>query len=238
MVWGVSCRQDRPAILMTRVHQVARSWRGAGQSAMIPIVNVGYASTNYYVLGSSTTRLLIDAGWPGTLPRLMANLRRTGIPLQDIGYLLVTHYHPDHAGLAQELKARDVRLIVLEPQLPAIPRLKTFMKPGTPYVDITLHDNLQLAIDGSRAFLASIGIAGAIISTPGHSDDSITLILDEGSAFTGDLPPPTLVDTEARATVSRSWNTIRSLKATMIYPGHGPARLLPSVTESRSRTEE
>ncbi len=110
---------------------------------MIPIVNVGYASTNYYVLGSSTTRLLIDVGWPGTLPTLMATLRRTGIPLQDIGYLLVTHYHPDHAGLAQELKARDVRLIVLEPQLPAIPRLKTFMKPGTPYVDITLHDNLR-----------------------------------------------------------------------------------------------
>ena len=73
---------------------------------MIPIINVGYASTNYYVLGSSTTRLLIDVGWPGTLPRLRANLRRTGIPLQDIGYLLVTHYHPDHAGLAQELKAR------------------------------------------------------------------------------------------------------------------------------------
>src|SRR6266508_2786383 len=188
---------------MTRVHQVARSWRGGGQSAMIPIVNVGYASTNYYVLGSSTTRLLIDVGWPGTLPTLMATLRRTGIPLQDIGYLLVTHYHPDHAGLAQELKARDVRLIVLEPQLPAIPRLKTFMKPGTPYVDITLHDNLHLAIDGSRAFLA-------IISTPGHSDDSMTLVLDEESAFTGDLPPPTLVDSEARATVSQSWDTIRS----------------------------
>ena len=48
---------------------------------MIPIINVGYASTNYYVLGSSTTRLLIDVGWPGTLPRLMANLRRTDIPL-------------------------------------------------------------------------------------------------------------------------------------------------------------
>ena len=64
---------------MTRVQQVARSWRGGGQSAMIPIINVGYASTNYYVLGSSTTRLLIDVGWPGTLPRLMANLRRTGI---------------------------------------------------------------------------------------------------------------------------------------------------------------
>ena len=35
-------------------------------------------------------------------------MRKGTIPLQDIGYLLVTHYHPDHAGLAQELKARQV----------------------------------------------------------------------------------------------------------------------------------
>ena len=47
---------------------------------MSPIVTIGYASTNYYVLGSSTTRLLIDGGWPGTLHKLMVNLRRTGIP--------------------------------------------------------------------------------------------------------------------------------------------------------------
>jgi glyoxylase-like metal-dependent hydrolase (beta-lactamase superfamily II) len=198
---------------------------------MIPIVNVGYASTNYYVLGSNTTRLLIDVGWPGTLPKLMATLRRAAIPLQDIGYLLVTHYHPDHAGLAQELKAQGVRLIVLEPQLLAIPQLKRYMKPGMPYVDITLHDNLQVAIDDSRAFLASIGIMGEIISTPGHSDDSITLVLDEGGAFTGDLLPPSLVDSDVHATVSRSWNAIRSLKATVIYPGHGPARSLPPATE-------
>jgi endoribonuclease LACTB2 len=183
------------------------------------------------VLGSSSTCLLIDVGWPGTLPKLMANLRRKDIPFQDIRYVLVTHYHPDHAGLAQELKARGVRLIVLEPQLAAIPRLKGYMKPGTPYVEITLHDNLQLAIDDSRAFLGSIGIAGTIISTPGHSDDSITLVLDDGSAFTGDLPPATLVDTDARDTVSRSWNMIRSLQIKMIYPGHGPARPLPPTTD-------
>jgi hypothetical protein len=40
---GVKRRQDLTAILMTLVHQVARNWRGEGQEAMIPIVNVGYA---------------------------------------------------------------------------------------------------------------------------------------------------------------------------------------------------
>jgi ribonuclease/clavin/mitogillin len=107
------------------------------------------------------------------------------------------------------------------------------MKPSDRYVDITLHDNVRLTIDESRAFLMSIGVPGTIISTPGHSDDSITLVLDEGSAFTGDLPSPSLVGTDALDTVNRSWDLIRSLNATVIYPGHGPARPLPPAIDER-----
>ncbi len=42
------------------------------------IVDVGYDSTNYYVLGASSNRLLVDVGWPGTLPRLLAMLKPKG----------------------------------------------------------------------------------------------------------------------------------------------------------------
>ncbi len=76
------------------------------------IVNVGYDSTNYYVIEQNRTRLLVDAGWPGTLPKLQASLKRTGLVLKDLIYLCVTHYHPDHAGLVQELKDRGVLHIV------------------------------------------------------------------------------------------------------------------------------
>lgn len=93
------------------------------------IVNVGYDSTNCYVNGQGDTRLLIDVGWPGMLPKLTAHLKRKGIPLQAIRYLLVTHYHPDHAGLAQEVKTTGVKLIVLESQVQAIPLLRTHMNP-------------------------------------------------------------------------------------------------------------
>jgi endoribonuclease LACTB2 len=192
------------------------------------IVNVGYDSTNYYVLGKSNPRLLIDTGWPGTLPKLLAILKRKDIPFAEIRYLLVTHYHPDHAGLAQELKAEGVRLIVVEGQSEGISNLKSYMKPKDGYVDITLHDNLELSLDESRSFLRSIGIAGTIIATPGHSDDSVTLVLDDGDAFTGDLPSPDFVDESSSETVLQSWAKIRSYHAKMIYPGHGPARPLQS----------
>lgn len=119
-------------------------------------------------------------GFPGTLPKLSAALKRKGIALQEIGYLLVMHSHPDHAGLAQELKAQGLRLIVLGQQRAAISLLKRHMKPAQHYVEITLHDNLELTTRESRAFLQRIGIAGEIVWTSGHTDDSVSLVLDEG----------------------------------------------------------
>lgn len=194
------------------------------------IVNVGYDSTNYYVIGGGTSWLLVDVGWPGTLRKLEAQLRRKDIALRHIRHLLATHYHPDHAGLAQEIKAAGVRLLVIEEQSAAIPILKTWMKPSNNYVDITLNDNTHLTIAESRAFLRRIGIDGEIVLTPGHSDDSVTLVLDDGSAFTGDLTLPSMADGEAAERVRRSWELIQAKGANRIFPGHGPApRYLPPI---------
>ncbi len=191
------------------------------------IVNVGYDSTSYYIIGHGQQKILIDVGWPGTLPKLMANLKRQGVPFSDVRYLLVTHYHPDHAGLAQELKNKGIQLIVLEPQVDAIPTLKTYMKPINPYVEITPYTNLVLKAGESRAFLRGLGIAGEIVSTPGHSNDSVTLVLDEGLAFTGDLTFPAFATEEARETLIQSWHKLTALGVKTVYPAHGPVRPLP-----------
>jgi endoribonuclease LACTB2 len=193
------------------------------------IVNVGYTSTNYYVIGPAHNRMLIDVGWPKTLPKLAANLKRKGIRLPEIRYLLVTHYHPDHAGLAQEMKNQGVRLLVLEPQVEAIPMLKTYMKPTDPYVDIQLQDAKRLAVRDSRTFLRSLGMNGEIISTPGHSDDSVTLVLDEGAAFTGDLESPQWARAEVMDEIVQSWQAILTRHAKMVYPGHGPIRPIQEI---------
>ncbi len=190
------------------------------------IVNVGYASANYYVLGQGRGRLLVDVGFPGTLPRLLASLKRKGIALSEIAHLLVTHYHPDHGGLAQELVEQGVRLLVLEVQAAGVAKLKNYVKPGDGYVEIRLEQARRLAAGESRAFLRTIGIQGEIIHTPGHSDDSVTLVLDSGEAFTGDLESPQWAREEVMGDVKRSWAQIRALGAKQLYPGHGPVRLV------------
>ena len=185
------------------------------------IINVGYDSTNYYLLEIKNGKLLIDSGFPGTLPKLSAELKRKGSALSEIKYFLPTHYHPDHAGLAQELKNQGAKLIVLNQQASFIPLFTEFFKTKKyPYQEIKLNDNLNLKCEDSRKFLAGIGINGEIIHTPGHSEDSVTLIVDEGFAFTGDLHPIFILPEED--TVSRqSWDKIYQHKITRIFPGHG-----------------
>jgi glyoxylase-like metal-dependent hydrolase (beta-lactamase superfamily II) len=187
------------------------------------ILNVGYDSTNYYVIGNTTTKLLIDVGWPGTLPKLLHTLKRKGIHIREIEYLVITHYHPDHAGLAQEVKRQGVKLVVLENQIQAIPALRQTMKPDHHYIEIDLSDNIHLAAGESRAFLSSLLIEGEIISTPGHTEDSITVILDDRVAFTGDLPHLPQVAEDSMDQAKLSWEKIRRHNVKTIYPGHGPS---------------
>jgi ribonuclease/clavin/mitogillin len=186
------------------------------------IVNIGYDSTNYYLLALDKDYLMVDAGWPGTLPKLLNACKRKGVILDQIKYLLITHYHPDHAGLVQELKGANARLILLDIQRAAIAPMGQFMKTEQHYVEIDLSDNINLSIADSRSFLGKLGLQGAIIATPGHSDDSVTLVLDEGLAFTGDLGPSRSEDPEDAT--RKSWERIRALGARTVYPGHGPQR--------------
>jgi ribonuclease/clavin/mitogillin len=69
--------------------------------ASITIVNVGYRSTNYWVVSAGRSRLLVDLGYPGTMGMLRANLARMDDPIEEIRYALATHYHIDHPRLAQ-----------------------------------------------------------------------------------------------------------------------------------------
>jgi glyoxylase-like metal-dependent hydrolase (beta-lactamase superfamily II) len=163
---------------------------------------------------------------------MKANLKRIGVPLREIRYALATHYHIDHAGLAEELKREGVPLLVLNVQVDAIPIMKTWTKPRDNYVDITLDGNVTISFEQSRPLLSQIGIAGEILHTPGHSDHCVSLLLDDGSVFTGDLPP------EAHAfdnpVALATWRRLRERGAAWVYPAHGPTRVMDEPPDKQS----
>ena len=192
--------------------------------ASVTIVNIGYRSTNYWVVSAGRSRLLVDLGWPGTMGTLRANLARMGVPLEELRYGLATHYHPDHAGLAQELKDAGMPLLVVDVQTSAIPLLARLMKPQDHFVEIRTHDNVTITVAESRALLQGIGLSGEIVHTPGHSADSVSLVLDDGAVFVGDLTLPAMADDGNIDVVKASWRLLRDRGATRVYPAHGPAQ--------------
>jgi hydroxyacylglutathione hydrolase len=93
-----------------------------------------------------------------------------------------------------------------------------------------IHDQDMIITEDNDTFLRSIGIEGKIIVTPGHSDDSISLALDDGRFFTGDLNENWLKFTGAglrpihltdEDELIESWGKIIDIGAKHIYPGHG-----------------
>jgi ribonuclease/clavin/mitogillin len=195
----------------------------------VTIVNVGYRSTNFWVVSAGRSRLLVDLGWPGMFTALEAELKRKDIPLKEITHGIATHYHIDHAGAAQDLKNAGMRLIVTPEQVPMIEMMKQWTKPADNYTPISITDNVVVECADSRAFLAKLGIPGEIIHTPGHSEDSVSLLLDSGEAFTGDLTMPNMIAEESEELVLHSWRTLKEKGARRVHGGHGPIHDLPEL---------
>ena len=188
------------------------------------IVNVAYGSCNYYVIEGDRASLLVDVGWPETLPRLQHECRRMDIDLGRVSHLLVTHYHPDHGGLARELQLYGITLVVLENQSPGLDWLNQFLRSKGYRHDILADEGLALQTAQSRSFLRGLGLAGEVLVTAGHSDDSVTLILDSGEAFTGDLPAPQIAAYRGPAALE-SWARVQGRVPKMAWPffsSHAP----------------
>jgi glyoxylase-like metal-dependent hydrolase (beta-lactamase superfamily II) len=197
----------------------------------VNVITLVHKSTNSYLIQSDSGWLMIDSGWPDTFAQLLQLLNQNNISIHEVNYLVITHFHPDHAGLTQNLKDLGTTLLLHEYQVPYINKLNLLYRknPRANFKDITTSNNLVLSEAESRNFLKSIGIEGELISTPGHSDDSISLILDDCCAFTGDLPALHLAEAYDDIVIEDSWDMINKHSVKMIYPGHGEAYELITV---------
>ena len=97
--------------------------------------------------------------------------------------------------------------------------MSSFMPKYKEYRTIDRLGFQRMNTSDSRALLASIGIHGEVIQTPGHSDDSVSLVTDSHDAMIGDLYPVSQImpdDTKSH----QSWRKIRELGGMHIFPSH------------------
>ena len=194
------------------------------------VTKLKYGNTNTYFIRGAKGSILLDTDYAGTLQMFYKEIKKNDISLKDITYILATHYHPDHMGLVGELVSMGVKFLVIDTQVPNLhfsddifSRDKTLrMSPSVP------EDKAEvIACKDSRAFLAALGIDGEIVSTPSHSGDSITLVLDSGDCFVGDLEPMGFMDGyEENKALQSDWEKVMSFSPRVIHYGHAPKKVL------------
>ncbi len=185
------------------------------------LVHVGYKSVNCYALQSGDGYLLIDVGMPGSFGELVATLRRKSVPLERVRCLLVTHFHPDHCGVAQEVKAAGATLLLGDCQADRLAESNRALAGFAGYQPIATAGNHVIATGNPADWREATGIAGVLLHTPGHSDDSVTVVIDGLGAFVGDLRLPDAYAGRAAAQAAASWQRIRAAGARQAFPGHG-----------------
>lgn len=182
-----------------------------------------YGRTRCYLLLGSRRNVMLDTDLAGTMPALLGALRAHGLGLADVAYLMVTHFHPDHMGLAQELVEKGVRLVVPGPQASHTHDADAvYRKWGRrDFVPVDDSATMPLPLADSRAFLASCGIAGEVLATPAHSADSVSVVLDSGDAFVGDLCPREQAPLYPDPAYERCWRDLLAHGARHIHFAHG-----------------
>jgi len=204
-------------------------------------INLGMVSC-YLIKGDKW--IMIDTGARGQMARIKRVLDRKGIPLKDIGLVIITHAHMDHAGNANRIKEKTGAKIAihhleqewLETGSAPVPPGRTwigklvstiggFLPPIS--VDPVKAD---IIIGDEGLSLQDYGIQGEIIHTPGHTRGSVSLRLETGDAFVGDLAmsarfmrftPGLSIFAEDEEELYRSLEKLLKMGIKTIYPAHG-----------------
>ena len=210
--------------------------------------------TNCYLIQSNSGYLLIDTGYEKDYSNFLKELDTKEIGVSEINYLLLTHHHDDHSGFTTDLLT-DTEVKIIAHKL-AEDLLKTGENDKThgggyinkrvyylskiykllnPDWDLTFPPvklrNVDILINGdNKEVLRNIGINGTILYTPGHTIDSISVLLDNGLIFCGDAAMSwplwagikycTIFITDV-SEFYKSWEKIIESGAKKLYPAHG-----------------
>lgn len=206
------------------------------------IIKVGV--TNCYLLKSSRSNILIDTGYKGKAKIILEYIQSLGISPKSIKLIILTHAHYDHVGNALELKkATGAKILLHKDDLPLLDSGITTnqsTKPLNMWGNILLRKISSIDTKFSKVIpdilidsefdLAEYGINGMIIHTPGHSKGSVSILLNSGDAFIGDLAMNGLplrlgagepIFGDDIEEVYQSWKKLVENKANTLYPGHG-----------------
>ena len=197
-----------------------------------------YGNTNTFFIPGTAGGLLIDTDYAGTLHGFFRAIKAAGIGTDDISHLIVTHYHPDHMGIAGELQKLGIILVILDVQLEYVHFSdEIFARERHPgYVPVDESTAKVITFTETRAFLRTLGIDGEIVHTPSHSKDSVSVVLNDGDCFVGDLERMEYLGPYGdNAPLKEDWDTILAHRPVTVYYSHSPEYVFTGDDRSRAQ---
>jgi glyoxylase-like metal-dependent hydrolase (beta-lactamase superfamily II) len=199
---------------------------------------------NCYLIESKQC-VLIDGGAPGQSRAFVKRLAGLDIAPSKISLIILTHAHWDHIGSVHALVERTgAKLAVNRRERPIVEQGLKSMPPGVtrwgvlfgamlrailPVIVIpATHIDIEIGDEGLS--LEPYGIHGKVVHTPGHSTGSVSIVLDTGEAFVGDLAmnafpltrrPSLPIFAEDMEMVTESWRKLLGLGIKTAFPAHG-----------------
>ena len=91
-------------------------------------------------------------------------------------------------------------------------------------------ERVDVVVDGRDLSLIEYGIPGKLVHTPGHTRGSVSVLMDSGEIFVGDLAmnkfpmrtnPGLPVFGDDIQVVKESWRKVLEMGAKTVYPAHG-----------------
>lgn len=205
-------------------------------------IRMGF-DTIYAVRGEGV--ILIDGGDPQKIKRLKEGVEKASIKLEEIQLIILTHGHWDHIGSVKDIKdwtrakvmmhQGDMHLLddVYPSQPPGFTLwgkiIIAFLKLYSLIVRIPKFE-VDIVAGDEEISLVEYGIPGKVVYTPGHSWGSISVLLDSGEAFVGDLAmnmfpmrlkPGLPIFGDDILIVKKSWQKLIDMGAKTVYPAHG-----------------
>jgi len=169
-------------------------------SRIIRIPILPFSMVNAYLVLGAKGCILVDAGLPGSEPKIGRALARFGLTFRDIKLIVITHAHVDHAGNGARLRelsgapivghVGDIQHFTREVPMTFCPTGwagRLFLRAPLIYQPYTAFEPDILLSGNDAVELAGYGIQGAVEPTLGHTAGSISVKLRSGEALVGDL---------------------------------------------------
>ena len=201
---------------------------------------------NCFLVSCSGRHLLVDACRKGSWKKLSRELDELGASGGSLAGLVLTHTHYDHAENAAEIKARyNTKIIVHRKEADCVRKGENPAIHGTLPLTGWISDRLShrylsrffryRPVDGDltvadRYDLKPLGFQGYLLSTPGHSPGSLSVILEDEIAIVGDalfgvfrgsVIPPFAADEKGMVA---SWGKLLKTGCSLYLPAHGTER--------------